>query len=118
MGKLFEKYKQDECISNYTIVQNMLDINMNIDTKMIKNSKIKLMDFFDIFKNINRLYLNIPFITQEGNLFMNCFSPTLSAMVLLLNINKNIKKISKISKRNVANLKDSTHKFLKKIKKF
>ena len=46
MGKLFEKYKQDECISNYTIVQNMLDINMDIDTKMIKSSKIKLMDFF------------------------------------------------------------------------
>ena len=117
MGKLFEKYKQDECISNYTIVQNMLDINMNIDTKMIKSSKIKLMDFFDIFKNINRLYLNIPFITQEGNLFMNCFSPTLSAMVLLLNINKNIKKNIKNIKKKCSEFEGFNAQILEKNKK-
>ena len=63
--KLFEKFEEDKCISNYTIAKNMLDINMNLDPNKEKLiSKTNLLDFFDIFKNANQLWLNIPFILR------------------------------------------------------
>ena len=91
MRKLFEKYEQDKCISNYAIIKKMLDINMNIDSKE-KNWLLytKLNDFFDIFQNANQPFLNIPFITKKGNLFMNCFSPSLSSMLLVLKANRKV----------------------------
>lgn len=91
--KLFEKFEEDKCISNYTITTNMLDINMNLDPNKEKLlSKTNLLDFFDIFKNANQLWLNIPFIDIKGNLHSNCFCPTLSSMILVIKKNKEIIK--------------------------
>ena len=91
--KLFEKFEEDKCISNYTIAKNMLDINMNLDPNKEKlMSKTNLLDFFDIFKNANQLWLNIPFIDTKGNLHSNSFCPTLSSMMLVIKKNKEIMK--------------------------
>ena len=91
--KLFEKFEEDKCISNYTIAKNMLDINMNLDPNKEKLLlKTSLLDFFDIFKNANQLWLNIPFIDTKGNLHSNCFFPTLSSMILVIKKNKEIMK--------------------------
>ena len=87
LRKLFEKYEQDKCISNYSIVKDMLDINMNFETK-----NTKLIDFFDIFQNVNCLTLNVPFVTLKGKLFINCFSPSLSSMILVVKAKKNVRK--------------------------
>ena len=92
LRKLFEQFEEDKCISNYTIAKNMLDINMNLDSNKEKMLlKTKLTDFFDIFHNPNKLWLNIPFIDSRGKLYMNCFSPTLSSMLLVIKKNKGIK---------------------------
>ena len=92
LRKLFEQFEEDKCISNYTIAKNMLDINMNLDSNKEKMLlKTKLTDFFDIFHNPNKLWLNIPFIDSRGKLYMNCFSPTLSSMLLVIKKNKDIK---------------------------
>ena len=99
MRKLFEKYEQDKCISNYTIVKNMLEINMaNIfkDEKWLLKTTLK--DFLDIFNNANMLFLNIPFITLKSKLCINCLSPSLSSMHLVIKKNKEIKKELKIIK--------------------
>ena len=106
MRKLFEKYEQDKCISNYTIVKNMLDINMNFNPK-VQNRLInsKLTDFFDVFQNANQLYLNIPYVTKKGKLYINCFSPSLSSMILVLKANK---KVQKEIKRNVKKFRGFT----------
>ena len=91
--QLFEKFEEDKCISNYTIAKNMLDINMNLDPNKEKLLlKTNLLDFFDIFKNANQLWLNIPFIDTKGNLHSNCFFPTLSSMILVIKKNKEIMK--------------------------
>ena len=37
--KIFEKYKQDNCISNYTILRNKIDFNISIDMEKLKNVK-------------------------------------------------------------------------------
>ena len=118
MRKLFEKYEQDKCISNYTIVKNMLDINMNFNPK-VQNRLInsKLTDFFDVFQNANQLYLNIPYVTKKGKLYINCFSPSLSSMILVLKANK---KVQKEIKRNVKKFRGftaETHEKNKKILK-
>ena len=93
MRKLFEKYEQDKCISNYTIVKNMLDINMNFPQK-VQNDLLNtnLIDFFDIFQNANQLHLNIPYVTKKGKLYINCFSPSLSSMILVVKASKKVKK--------------------------
>ena len=92
LRKLFEQFEEDKCISNYTMAKNMLDINMNLDSNKEKMLlKTKLTDFFDIFHNPNKLWLNIPFIDSRGKLYMNCFSPTLSSMLLVIKKNKDIK---------------------------
>ena len=92
LRKLFEQFEEDKCISNYTIVKNMLDINLDLDSNKEKMLlKTKLTDFFDIFHNPNKLWLNIPFIDSRGKLYMNCFSPTLSSMLLVIKKNKEIK---------------------------
>ena len=91
MRKLFEKFEQDKCISNYTIVKKMLDINMNIDPKEENwQQNTKLNDFFDLFQNANQPFLNIPFITKKGNLFVNCLSPSLSSMLLVLKAKRKV----------------------------
>ena len=37
--KIFEKYKQDNCISNYTILRNKIDFNISVDKEKLKNVK-------------------------------------------------------------------------------
>ena len=99
MKKIFEKYKQDNCISNYTILRNSIDLNISVDMEKLKN--VKLLYFFDCFKDINRLSLDIPFINEKGKLLINEFNPTLSSMRLILKANKKTaKKIIKNKKEN------------------
>jgi hypothetical protein len=106
MRKLFEKYEQDKCISNYTIVKNMLDINMNFNTNDQKNLlNTKLVDFFDLFHNANQLNLNIPYITKKGKLYINCFSPSLSSMILVIKTNK---KVQREIKKNIKKFRGFT----------
>ena len=106
MRKLFEKYEQDKCISNYTIVKNMLDINMNFNTNDQKNFlNTKLVDFFDLFHNANQLNLNIPYITKKGKLYINCFSPSLSSMILVIKANK---KVQREIKKNIKKFRGFT----------
>ena len=106
MRKLFEKYEQDKCISNYTIVKNMLNINMNFDPNdQNKLSNTKLVDFFDLFHNANQLNLNIPYITKKGKLFINCFSPSLSSMILVIKTNK---KVQRELKKNIKKFRGFT----------
>ena len=106
MRKLFEKYEQDKCISNYTIVKNILDINMNFNTNDEKNFlNTKLVDFFDLFHNANQLNLNIPYITKKGKLFINCFSPSLSSMILVIKANK---KVQREIKKNIKKFRGFT----------
>jgi hypothetical protein len=93
---IFEKYKQDNCISNYTIIKNKLDIYMNVGKEKLK--KIKLKYFFDCFHNINCLTLNIPYFTKKGKLLIKELSPTLSSMRLVLKTKK--KTANKIKKQN------------------
>ena len=90
--KLFDKYEQDKCISNYTIIKNMLDININIELDVKKKFELKLFDFLDIFQNSNHININIPFITKKGKLIINSFNPSLSSMLLVLKPKKNLKK--------------------------
>ena len=72
---------------------------MNIDKEIFE--KIKLKYFFECFKDINCLSLNIPFITTKGKLIINEFNPTLSSMRLILKVDKNIaKNLKKNSKNN------------------
>ena len=97
--EIFEKYKQDNCISNYTILRNKIDLNISVDMEKLKN--VKLLYFFDCFKDINRLSLDIPFITEKGKLLINEFNPTLSSMRLILKTTKKTaKKIKKNKKEN------------------
>ena len=84
--KIFAKYKQDNCISNYTILRNKIDLNISVDMEKLKN--VKLHYFFDCFKDINRLSLDIPFITEKGKLLINEFNPTLSSMRIVLKTRK------------------------------
>ena len=96
MRKLFDKYEQDKCISNYTIIKHMLDIDMNIELNNKTISELKLSNFFDIFQNSEHVNINIPFITKKGKLIINSFSPSLSSMILVINMEKErIKKIQK-----------------------
>ena len=96
---IYEKYKQDNCISNYTILRNKIDLNISVDIEKLKN--VKLLYFFDCFKDINRLSLDIPFITEKGKLLINEFNPTLSSMRLILKTSKKTaKKIKKNKKKN------------------
>lgn len=97
--KIFEKYKQNNCISNYTILRNKIDLNIYVDMEKLKN--VKLLYFFDCFKDINHLSLDIPFITDKGRLLINEFNPTLSSMRLILKSSKKIaRKIKKNKKEN------------------
>ncbi len=97
--EIYENYKRDNCLSNYSIVKNKLDIDMNVDREKLK--KIKLKYFFDCFKDINCLSLNIPYINKKGKYLMNEFNPTLSSMRLVLNTNeKTANKIIKQKKDN------------------
>ena len=95
--EIFFKYKQNDCISNFSILKKRIDINMNISNEKLK--KIKLKYFFDCFKDINYLSLNIPYINKKGQLLINELNPTLSSMRLVLKVRKNIaKKIKKQKK--------------------
>ena len=97
--EIFSKYKQNNCISNFSILKKRIDINMNIENEKLK--KIKLKYFFDCFKDINNLSLNIPYITEKGKLLINEFNPTLSSMRLVLKVRKKIaKEINKQKKEN------------------
>ena len=72
---------------------------MNIENEKLK--KIKLKYFFDCFKDINNLSLNMPYITEKGKLLINEFNPTLSSMRLVLKVRKKIaKEINKQKKEN------------------
>jgi hypothetical protein len=97
---IFEKYKQDNCISNFNIIKNKLDIYMNVGKEKLK--KIKLKYFFDCFHNINCLSLNVPYITKKGKYLINELSPTLSSMRLILKTKK--KTANKIKKQNKNNI--------------
>ena len=112
MKELFSKYKQDNCISNYTILKSRLDINMNI--KKEKLNKIKLKYFYYCFKDIYKLTMNIPYLNKRGKLFLNEFYPTLSSMRLILNINnkKTINKLRRQKKENF-NIKKIKQNILK-----
>ena len=96
---LFEKNKQDNCISNYTILKKRIDINTNIEKEKLK--KIKLKYFFNIFQNINYLSIVIPLINEKGKLIFNELTPTLSSMRLILKTTK--KTALKIIKRKNKN---------------
>ena len=110
--EIFSKYKQDNCISNYIILKNRLDINMNIDIEKMK--KIKLKYFYYCFKDINNLTMNIPFINKRGKLFLIEFYPSLSSMRLILQTNnkKTINKIKRQKKENF-NIKKIKQNILK-----
>ena len=100
MRKLFDKYEQDKCISNYTIIKNMLDININISPNDKRISEMNITYFLELFQNSNHININIPFITKKGKLIINSFNPSLSSMFLLFkskkkainHIKKNMKK--------------------------
>ena len=95
--EIFLKYKQNDSISNFSILKKRIDINMNISNEKLK--KIKLKYFFECFKDINYLSLNIPYINKKGKLLINELNPTLSSMRLVLKVRKNIaKKIKKQKK--------------------
>ena len=100
LKEIFSKYKQDNCISNYTILKNTLDIKLNIDKEKLK--KIKLKYFYYCFKDINNLTINTPYINKRGKLFLNELYPTLSQIRLILKIN-NKKIINKIKKQKKEN---------------
>ena len=118
MRKLFEKYEQDKCISNYTIIKNMLEINMsNIfkDEKWLLKTTLK--DFLDLFNNANMMFLNIPFINLQSKLCINCFSPSLSSMHLVIKKNKEIKKELKNIKIRCKKYKGFNYETYEKNKK-
>jgi hypothetical protein len=118
MRKLFEKYEQDKCISNYTIIRNMLEINMSSifkDEKWLL--KTTLINFLDIFNNANMLFLNIPFITLKSQLYINCLSPSLSSMHLVIKKNKEIKKELKNIKMRCKKYKEFIYETFEKNKK-
>ncbi len=101
--EIFSKYKEGNCISNYTILKNKIDIKMNVDKEQLK--KIKLHYFFDSFKDINYLSLNIPYITKKGKLLINELNPTLSSMRLILKTKKKIARKIVKKKKNNFNIK-------------
>ena len=103
LSGIFQKYKLDNCISNFSIMKKILDINMNIERDKLK--KIKLLYFFDCFKDINYLSLDIPYINQKGKLLFNEVSPTLSSMRLVLKTKKKTAKKLKKEKKENFNIK-------------
>ena len=108
--KLFENFEEDKCISNYTIIKNMLEIKNNID-----KNKIKFMDFFDLFHNANLPFLNIPFVTKRGKIITNCLSPSLSSMLLVLKIKNKKKRIIKSNCKKFAGFSTDTYENNKKL---
>ena len=82
VNELFKAFNEDNCLCNYLLFEKSIDININIDNKKYKN--ITLMDYFDIFKEVSFLCLNVPYLEKKGNIIYNIFNPTLSSMILLL----------------------------------
>ena len=99
MNKIFSKYKENNCLSNYLMAKKRIDINLNIEREKLK--KIKIKYFFDCFKNINNLTSIIPYINEKGKLLFTEISPSLSSMRLVLKTQKNIlKKLKKQKNTN------------------
>ena len=103
LREIFQKYKQEDCISNFSIIKKKLDINMNKEIDKLK--RIKLIYFFECFKDINYLSLDIPYINQKGELLFNEVNPTLSSMRLVLKTKKKIVKELKKEKKKNFNIK-------------
>ena len=101
--ELFSKYKQNNCISNYDIIEKNIDINMNIEKEKLKN--VKLNYFFDYFQNNNQFSLNIPFLNKKGKLSFNEIDPTLSSMRLIFKTKKKVAKNIIKKKRKNYNIK-------------
>ena len=83
---LFNKYNEENCLCNYLLFEKSVNLKMNIDEKDLKT--IFLLDYFEIFKEVDFLCLNVPFLKEEGNIEYNTFSPTLSSMSLFLKTKK------------------------------
>ena len=99
--EIFSKFKDNNCISNYDIMKKYIDINMNIEKEKIKNVKLKY--FFDCFKDINHLSINLPYLNKKGKLSFEEINPTLSSMRIVLKTRK--KKAKNIMKNKKENYK-------------
>ena len=88
--ELFKAYSEEDCLCNYLLFEKYIDISNNIDNKKLKN--ITLYDYFDIFKEVSFLCLDVPYIDKRGNVIYNIFNPTLSSMVLLIKSKKEIEE--------------------------
>ena len=99
---LFKTYGEKNSICNYIIFEKNVNININLNDKEF--DKIFLLEYLEIFKNINITNLNIPFIEDRGNISSNSFNPTLSSMILLIKSKQkmNIKLNKKYSKENYS----------------
>lgn len=98
--ELFKAYNEDNCLCNYILFKKNIEINISIDNKNKKD--ITLFEYFDLFKEVSFLCLDVPYLDKKGNIIYNIFNPTLSSMVLIIKnkitIDENINK--KYTKEN------------------
>jgi hypothetical protein len=94
LSELFKAYNEDNCLCNFILFKKNIELNLNIDNKGQKD--ITLFDYFDLFKEVSFLCLNVPYLENKGNIIYNIFNPTLSSMILLIKtkikIDENINK--------------------------
>lgn len=98
VSELFKAFGEQNSLCNYSLFVRNVDIEMNLDEKVMK--KITLFEYFESFIEGSFLCLNIPFLDKKGNISYNIFNPTLSSMNLIIK-QKNIKK-SKINQKFLA----------------
>ena len=88
ISELFSLYKKGNCISNFIILKEKISLKFNIEMERLY--KIKLKYFFDIFKDINNISLNIPLFNKNGKIFLNELNCFLSSFRLVLKIDKGV----------------------------
>ena len=86
VNELFKQYNEDNCLCNYLLFKKKIEINMNIEEK--EKKKITLFEYFNLFKDVSFLCLNVPYLEKKGNIIFNIFNPTLSSMILLIKSEK------------------------------
>ena len=99
ISELFKNFSEKNSLCNFSLFVKNVDIEMNLDEKVLK--KITLKEYFESFIEGSFLCLNIPFLDKKGNLTYNIFNPTLSSMNLVIN-NKKFKE-SNINKKYLEN---------------
>ena len=99
LNDLFATFGDKNELSNFSIFQQNVNINLNLNEKIIQ--KITLYEYFEGFIEASSFGVNIPFLDKKRNITYNIFNPTLSSMNLVIHQKK--LKNSQIKNRQMMN---------------